>query len=55
MRSEMAVNVRKHFTRTKGRTWVENEGLWEDGENSLADSRHKDEILREEGEIPTNN
>lgn len=47
----MGVKVRKHFTRTKGRTWVEKEELWEDGEDSLTDSPHKIEILKEEGEI----
>lgn len=51
MRSEMGIKVRKNFTRTKKWiTWVENEELWEDGEDSLTDSLHKVEILKEEGE-----
>jgi hypothetical protein len=56
MRTEMGVKVRKHFTRTKGTTWVETEELWEDGEDSLTNSPHEVEILKEEGEItPTKN
>jgi hypothetical protein len=31
----MGIKVRKNFTRTKGRTWVEMEELWENGEDLL--------------------